>query len=69
MCILQCATRSKVKILARYTKTLVFAFCEGQINFLFGKCELHPLLKIKHCTDSKEAILTQSHHVYLLNLM
>ena len=41
ICILQCATRSKVQILALYTKYKnTPCSCEGQINFLFGKCKV-----------------------------
>ena len=41
ICILQCATRSKVQILALYTKYKnTPCSCEGQINYLFGKCKV-----------------------------
>ena len=41
VCILQCATRSKVKIMAFYAKYKnTHCSCEGQIKFLIGKCKV-----------------------------
>ena len=56
--ILQCATRSKVQILALYTKYKnTPCSCEEEINFLFVKCKVETQFRIKHRTDFEEAIL------------